>query len=59
MAVIRNPKMEGTNLWDCVPQSGKCPMIRNQCYFNRPDAYYTATPSVPTPGGSQRVGIVP
>ena len=36
MTVKRNPKMEGTHLFDCVPQEGKCPMNCNQCFFNRP-----------------------
>jgi len=44
----RNPKQEGTCLYDCVPQSGKCPMNCNQCFFNREGAFYTQTPSVPT-----------
>jgi len=45
----RNPKQEGTNLFDCIPQSGKCPMGCNQCFFNRPGAFYTEVPSVPEP----------
>lgn len=49
MTVKRNPKMEGTVLWDCVPQQGKCPINCSQCFFNRPDAFYTQVPSVPTP----------
>jgi len=44
-----NPKLEGTNIVDCIPQSGKCPHNCNQCFFNRPDAFYTEVPSVPTP----------
>lgn len=47
---IRNPKMAGTSLWDCVPQSGKCPIGCSQCFFNRPGAFYTEVPSIPTPG---------
>jgi hypothetical protein len=47
--VKRNPKMEGMGLWDCVPQEGKCPIGCNQCFFNRPGAYYTQVPTVPTP----------
>jgi len=35
MTVLRNPKQEGTNFWDCVPQRGPCPMGCNQCYYNR------------------------
>jgi hypothetical protein len=45
----RNPKQEGTSLYDCTPQAGKCPIGCNQCFFNRPGAFYTDTPSVPTP----------
>lgn len=47
--VIPNPKQAGTCLFDCIPQEGKCPIGCNQCFFNRPDAFYTPTPSVPTP----------
>ncbi len=47
--VKRNPKMEGMKLWDCVPQEGKCPIGCNQCFFNRAGAYYTDTPTIPTP----------
>jgi hypothetical protein len=46
--MIRNPKQVGTNLFDCIPQSGKCPRDCSQCFFNR-EGFYTETPSVPTP----------
>jgi hypothetical protein len=36
----RNPKQEGSNLFDCIPQVGLCPNNCNQCYFNRPGAFY-------------------
>lgn len=36
----RNPKQEGSNVWDCKPQVGKCPIDCNQCFYNRPDAFY-------------------
>lgn len=49
MTVKRNPKMDGTTIWDCVPQAGKCPHNCSQCFFNRPNAYYTEVPSVPMP----------
>ncbi len=39
---MRNIKQAGSNLYDCVPQAGKCPMQCNQCYFNR--GYYRETP---------------
>jgi len=35
MPTLRDPKQEGTNLWDCIPQRGPCPMNCNQCYYNR------------------------
>jgi hypothetical protein len=38
--IKRNPKQEGTNLWDCKPQVGLCPNNCNQCYYNRPGAFY-------------------
>lgn len=36
----RNPKQEGSNLYDCRVQTGPCPNNCNQCFYNRPDAYY-------------------
>jgi len=48
MAVVPNPKYQDTVIHDCIPQSGKCWMECNQCFFNRPGAYYTETPSIPT-----------
>ena len=49
--VKRNPKQEGTNLWDCRPQTGKCPLNCNQCFYNRPGAFYVDInkPNIPTP----------
>ncbi len=41
---MRNPKQAGSKLYDCVPQTGKCPIRCNQCYFNR--GYYRETPFV-------------
>ncbi len=38
---IRNPKQVGSNVYDCRPQTGSCPIGCNQCFYNRPDAYYT------------------
>ena len=48
---VRNPKQEGTPFWDCIPQTGPCPMQCNQCFYNRPGAYYVPIdkPHVPTP----------
>ena len=39
----RNPKQEGSNVWDCKPQSGPCPVGCNQCFYNRPGAFYVPT----------------
>lgn len=38
--IKRNPKQRGSNLWDCKPQVGKCPQGCNQCFYNRPNAFY-------------------
>lgn len=38
--VKRNPKQEGSNLWDCKTQIGLCPCNCNQCFANRPGAAY-------------------
>jgi hypothetical protein len=47
----RNPKQEGTPFFDCIPQVGPCPIGCNQCFYNRPGAYYVPIdrPHVPTP----------
>lgn len=47
----RNPKQEGSNLFDCKPQVGKCPLDCNQCFYNRPNAFYVSIdePNIPTP----------
>ena len=36
--MLRNPKLEGTNLYDCIPQKGPCPNNCNQCFYNH--AFY-------------------
>ena len=38
--MIRNPKQEGSNILDCRPQTGPCPIDCNQCFYNRPEAFY-------------------
>jgi len=38
--VKRNPKQAESNLYDCIPQTGPCPIGCNQCFYNRPGAYY-------------------
>jgi len=49
--VKRNPKQIGTCLFDCIPQVGPCPMNCNQCFYNRPNAFYTdiKKPLIPEP----------
>lgn len=37
---VENPKMVGSNLLDCKPQKGLCPVGCNQCFYNRPGASY-------------------
>jgi len=47
MTVKRNPKLDGTSLWDCIVQTGPCPMNCNQCFYNRPGAYYVSFDELP------------
>ena len=60
MTTKRNPKQEGTPFFDCIPQIGPCPIGCNQCFYNRPGAYYVPIdkPHVPTPEEVSD-GIVP
>ena len=39
----RNPKQADSNLYDCIPQAGPCPIGCNQCFYNRPGAFYVPT----------------
>lgn len=41
----QNPKLVGSNVIDCTPQSGPCPVGCNQCYYNRDDTLWK--PNVP------------
>jgi hypothetical protein len=47
----RNPKQEGSNLFDCKPQTGPCPIGCNQCFYNREGAFYVDIhkPHMPDP----------
>jgi hypothetical protein len=36
----RNPKQAESNLYDCIPQTGPCPIGCSQCFYNRPGAFY-------------------
>lgn len=50
MVTTRNPKQEGSNIYDCKPQTGPCPMGCNQCFYNREGAFYVDIhkPHMPT-----------
>lgn len=37
----KNPKQEGSNVCDAIPQVGPCIQGCNQCFYNRPNAFYT------------------
>jgi hypothetical protein len=45
-----NPKLLGSKIIDCIPQTGLCPNRCNQCFYNRPGAFYRPidTPLLPT-----------
>jgi hypothetical protein len=47
----RNPKQEGTCLFDCKPQIGPCPIGCSNCFYNRPGAFYLPldAPIMPDP----------
>ena len=46
----KNPKLVDTNITDCIPQCGPCPMGCSECFYNRPGAFYTdiTKPNIPT-----------
>lgn len=48
---MKNPKLEGTSIWDCRPQAGLCKNWCNQCFYNRPGAFYCDInePNIPDP----------
>ena len=48
--MIRNPKQIDSNVFDCIPQVGPCSIGCNQCFYNRPDAFYVPIdkPHVPS-----------
>jgi len=50
MNTPKNPKQEGSNVCDAIPQKGPCPTGCNQCFYNRPGAFYTdiTEPLMPT-----------
>lgn len=55
-SVKRNPKQAGTNFWDCIVQTGTCPMDCNQCFYNRPGAYYVPLDEMPLLPDPKEVG---
>ena len=47
--VERNPKIEGSNIIDCIPQTGECPVGCAECFYNGGRFYRTLTiPQMPT-----------
>jgi len=56
MATIRNPKQEGTPFFDCIVQTGICPNNCNQCFYNRPGAYYVPLDQLPLIPMPEEVG---
>lgn len=56
MSIKRNPKLDGTPFWDCIPQTGPCPQNCNQCFYNRPGAYYIPFNELPLIPDPEEVG---
>jgi len=50
MTDMKNPKLEGFNIVDCIPQTGDCLIGCVECYYNSPGFYRTKDePLIPTP----------
>ena len=46
---MTNPKLVGSNLIDCIPQTGECPVKCAECFYNGGRFYRTlAEPLIPT-----------
>jgi len=46
---MKNPKLVGSNLIDCIPQTGQCPNNCKECFYNADGFYRTkAQPLIPT-----------
>lgn len=45
---MNNPKLEGSNLIDCIPQTGKCPNNCLGCYYNKGFYRSLYTPLIPS-----------
>lgn len=56
MPTPRNPKQEGTPFWDCIVQTGECPMKCSNCFYNRPGAYYVPLEDMPLIPDPEEVG---
>lgn len=47
----RNPKLENSNLIDCIPQTGECPLKCEECFYNGGRFYRTLNkPLIPSLG---------
>jgi len=47
--IDQNPKMIGTNIIDCIPQTGECPIQCEECFYNSGRFYRTLdTPLIPS-----------
>ncbi len=56
MTVKRNPKLVDTPFLDCIVQKGTCPLNCNQCFYNRPGAYYVPLDELPLIPSLKEVG---
>ncbi len=46
---MKNPKLEGTDIIDCIPQTGECPIGCAECFYNGGRFYRTLDePLIPT-----------
>jgi len=54
--VKKNPKQEGTNFWDCIVQTGECPIKCSNCFYNRLGAYYVPIEELPLIPDPEEVG---
>lgn len=50
MASEENPKLKGSNIVDCIPQTGECPYGCSECFYNGGRFYRTLEqPLIPDP----------
>lgn len=45
---MNNPKLEGSNIIDCIPQTGRCPNNCVSCFYNKGFYRPLDTPLIPT-----------